>query len=65
MKCKRLSDFGSLSKHDFLATYIKVVPEGCFRYLFGVKVKTVTLVGGRRFWAARSGLDVRTYSKLI
>ncbi len=28
--------------------YFKVVLEGCWRYLFGVKVKTVKLIGGRR-----------------
>ncbi len=43
----------------------KVVPEGCWRNFFKVKVKTVKLIGGRRFLAARSGLNVRTYSKLI
>ena len=32
---------------------------------FGVKVKTVKLIGGRGFLAARSGLNVRTYSKLM
>ncbi len=44
---------------------IKVVPEGCCRNFIGVKFKTVKLIGGRRFLAARSGLNVRTYSKLI
>ena len=29
-----------------------------FIYLFGVKIKTVKLIGGRRFLAARSGLNV-------
>ncbi len=38
----------------------KVVPGGCDRYFFGVKVKTVKLIGGTRFLAARSGLNVRT-----
>ncbi len=28
-------------------------------YFIGVKVKTVKLIGGRRFLAARSGLNVR------
>ena len=28
-------------------------------YFFGVKVKTVKLIGGKRFLAARSGLNVR------
>ncbi len=42
---------------------VKVVPEGYHRYFFGVKVKAVKLIGGRRFLAARSGLNVRTYSK--
>ncbi len=46
-------------------TYIKVVPDSCYRYLFRVKVKTVKLVGGRRFLAVRNGLNVRTHSKLI
>ena len=36
--------------------------EGYHRYFFGVKVKTVKLIGGRRLFAARSGLNVRTYS---
>ncbi len=41
---------------------IKVVPGGCHRYFFvGVKANTVTLIGGTRFLAARSGLNVRTY----
>ncbi len=35
---------------------IKVVPEGCCRNFFGVKVRTVKLIGGRRSLAARSGL---------
>ncbi len=43
----------------------KVVLGGCHRYFFGVKVKTVKLIGGTRFLASRSGLNVRTYSKLI
>ncbi len=37
-------------------TLIKVVPGGCHRYFFGVEVKTVKLIGGTRFFAARSGL---------
>ncbi len=49
---------------SFLSFFFKVVPEGCFRYFFGVKVKTVKLIGERRFLAARSALNVRTYSKL-
>ncbi len=44
---------------------IKVVPGGCHRYFLGVKVKTVKLIGGTRFLAARSGLNVRTYSKYM
>ncbi len=40
---------------------LKVVPEGCCRIFSGVKFKTVKLVGGRRFLAARSGLNVRRY----
>ncbi len=44
---------------------LKVVPEGCCTNFFEVKIKTVKLIGGRRFLAARSGLKVRTYSKLI
>ncbi len=39
----------------------KVVLEGYYRYFFRVKFKTVKLIGGRRFLAARSGLNVRTY----
>ncbi len=39
-----------------------VVPGGFHRYFFGVKVKTVKLTGGTRFFVARSGLNVRTYS---
>ncbi len=35
----------------------KVVPEGYHKYFFGVKVKTVKLIGGTRFLAARSGLN--------
>ncbi len=46
-------------------TPFKVVPGGCHRYFFGVKLKTVKLIGGTRFLAARSGLNVRTYSELI
>ncbi len=37
-----------------------MVLEGYHRYFFGVKVKTVELIGGRRYLAARSGLNVRT-----
>ena len=40
---------------------IKVVPDVYHRYFFGVKVKTVKFVTGRRFLAVRSGLNVRTY----
>ncbi len=43
-----------------LQNYLKVVPEGWFRYFFGVKVKTVKLIGERRFLAARSGLKATT-----
>ncbi len=35
-------------------SYFKVVPEGCFRYFFEVKFKTVKLIGGRILLAARS-----------
>ncbi len=45
--------------------FVKVVPGGYHRYFFGVKVKTVKLIGGTRFLAARSSLNVRTYSKSI
>ncbi len=45
--------------HDF-----KVVPGGYHRYFFGVKVKTVKLIGGTRFLAARSGLNVRRWHLL-
>ncbi len=38
-----------------------MVPGGYHRYFFGVKVKNVKLIGGTRFLAARSGLNVRTY----
>ncbi len=40
-----------------------MVLQSFYRYIFGVKVKTVfkkKLMGGRRFLAARSGLDVGT-----
>ncbi len=40
--------------------YLKVVPGGYHRYFFGVKVKTVKLIGGTKFLSARSGLNVRT-----
>ncbi len=42
--------------------HVKVVLEGYHRYFFGVKVKTVKLIGRRIFLAARSDLNVRTYS---
>ncbi len=45
--------------------HLKVVPGGYQRYFFRVKVKTVKLIGGTRFLAARSGLNVRTYSKSV
>ncbi len=35
-----------------------MVPGGYHRYFFGVKVKTVKLIGGTRFLAARNGLEV-------
>ena len=41
----------------------KVVLESYHRYFFGVKVKTVKLIVEKRFLAAKSGLNVRTYSK--
>ncbi len=37
-----------------------LVLEGYHRYFFGVKVKTVKLIEGKRFLATRSGLNVRT-----
>ena len=40
---------------------LKVVPGGYHRYFFGAKVKTVKLIGGTRFSAARSDPNVRTY----
>ncbi len=43
---------------EILHGYLKVVLEGYHRYFFGVKVKTVKLIGGRRFLEARSGLMV-------
>ncbi len=43
----------------------KVVLEGYHRYFFGVKVKTVKLIGGRRFLAARSGLMVQITLRLL
>ncbi len=56
-----------MSYYERIGLYrtLKVVPEGYHRYFFGVKVKAVKLIGGRRFLAARSGLNVRTYSKSI
>ena len=33
-----------------------VVPDGYHRYFFGVKVKTIKLVGGRRYFVS-NGLD--------
>ncbi len=42
---------------------LKVVLHRSHGKFFGVKVKTVKLVGGRRFLAARSGFNARTYSK--
>ncbi len=39
-----------------LSFCLKVVLEGYHRYIFGVKVKTVKLIGGRKFLAAKSGL---------
>ncbi len=35
---------------------VKVVPDGYHKYFFGVKIKAVKLVVGRRFFAVRSGL---------
>ena len=51
------------SDSDWLAVQhdlFKVVPGGYHRYFFGVKVKTVKLIGGTRFLAARSGLNLGT-----
>ncbi len=39
--------------------YVKVVLHRSHGYFFGVKVKSVKLIGRRRFLAARSGLNVR------
>ena len=41
---------------------LKVVLGGYHRFFFGVKVKTVKLIGGRRYLAVRSGLNARIYS---
>ena len=38
----------------------KLVLEGYHRYFFGVKFKTVKLIGGRNFLAARGDLNIRT-----
>ncbi len=43
----------------------KVVLGGYHRIFFDVKVKTVKLIGGRRYLAVKSGLNVKTYSKSI
>ncbi len=45
--------------------FFKVVLHRSHRCFLEVKVKTVNLIGGRRFLAARSGLNVRTYACLI
>ena len=39
----------------------KVVLGGYHRNFFGVKVKIVNLIGGRRYLAVRSGLNERIY----
>ncbi len=44
---------------QYEAGSLKVVPGGCHRYFFGVKVKTVKLIGRTRFLAARSGLNAQ------
>ena len=45
--------------------YFKVVLGGYHRIFFEVKVKTVKLIGGRRYLAVRIALNVKTYSKSI
>ncbi len=44
---------------------LKVVLEGYHRCFFGVKVETINLIGGRRFLAARSGLNIRMTLRLL
>ncbi len=55
------SCLGFSSREDVLK-FFKVVLGGYHRNIFGVKVKTVKLIGGRRYLAVRSGLNVRLYS---
>ncbi len=43
----------------------KVVLGGYHRHFLGVKVKTVKLIGGRRYLAVRSGLNVRMLAQII
>ncbi len=42
----------------------KVVLGGYHRNIFGVKVKAGKLIGGRRYLAVRSNLNVRIYACL-
>ncbi len=41
---------------------VKVVHGGYHRNVFGVEVKAVNLIGGRRYLAVRSGLNARIYA---
>ncbi len=59
---KCLQHFGKLS---FVVNMVKVVLGGYHRNFFGVKVKTVNLIGFRRYLAVRSGLNARIYFKWI
>ncbi len=43
----------------------KMVLGGYHRILIRVKVKTINQIGGRRYFAVRSGLKARIYSKMI
>ncbi len=42
-----------------------MVPEGFHGYIFGVIVKAVQLIGGRRFLVARSGLNEIMYCNQV
>ena len=58
MNVREKREKGILTRANAQAFHsVKVVLHRSHGYFFGVKIKTVKLVGGRRFLAARSGLN--------
>ncbi len=66
MNVREKREKGILTRANAQAFHsVKVVLHRSHGYFFGVKIKTVKLVGGRRFLAARSDLNARMTLRLL